>query len=162
MIMNDKPGFSSAKSNAKPSDKSDASKTLEAEQENTRKTFGKNMRLYLKMNKLSQQELARRMDLDPSTISRYVTGKTFPSPEHLDKICKIFGVPVSTLYGESGNGRPVIREDQSFEKDSLLEAIVTIAATLSRNGQEKVYRYMLDLVDEEGAHTEDSVKKLFK
>lgn len=147
MIIQDGNGFPVNKSGVNLPDQSDAAGTQS--RNGMRKVFGNNLRLYMRIKNLNQQDLAEQLEISPSNISRYVNGYAFPTQEHLDKICQILDVPISILYGESGNGRPVIRENQSFDRDSLLEGIVSLAISLDRNGQEKAYRYLLDLVEEQ-------------
>jgi len=40
----------------------------------------------------TQQELGRRMDVNQVTIAVWETGGQIPSREHLDKLCRIFGI----------------------------------------------------------------------
>ena len=46
---------------------------------------------------MSQTELANRLGVKPQAISRYVSGKIFPSMESLVLMCEIFGYTMDDL-----------------------------------------------------------------
>ena len=53
------------------------------------------------ITKLSQQEIARRCDIDPSCITQYKQGKTFPSIKILFKLCQVLEISADYLLGLS-------------------------------------------------------------
>ncbi len=53
-----------------------------------------------KSNKLSQEELANKLELSRTAISAYELGRNEPSAEILKKMAKIFNVPVSYIIEE--------------------------------------------------------------
>lgn len=51
--------------------------------------------------KLTQRELAKLLNLSPSTIAMYEIGQRFPDPETLQKIADFFDVSVDYLLGRT-------------------------------------------------------------
>lgn len=49
---------------------------------------------------MSQKELAERMDLDPSSISQWESGRTFPRPRRLRRLAEILECSVADLIAE--------------------------------------------------------------
>ncbi len=47
---------------------------------------------------LGVREIARRLDLAPTTISAWVTGKAEPTQENLRRLCDLFGISVGAFY----------------------------------------------------------------
>lgn len=60
--------------------------------------FGEFLRQELEKANLSMRKLARRCGLDPSIISRLVSGKQRPRPEHLTKIAEALQIPPIDLW----------------------------------------------------------------
>ena len=76
----------------------------------------KDMLIYLrKENKISQKELAKVIDVAPSTISMYEMGKRMPNDEILYKIASFFNVSIDYLLGYSTN-----RESKEVDTDDPL------------------------------------------
>ena len=65
-----------------------------------------------KLNKLSQSELARQIEVAQSNVSQWETGKAFPSTEKLPILAKILGCTIDDLFnlktGEN-EGQPAER-----------------------------------------------------
>ncbi len=53
----------------------------------------------LTLTKLSQNEIAKRCDIDPSCITQYKQGKSFPSIKILFKLCLVLEVSADYLLG---------------------------------------------------------------
>jgi len=53
--------------------------------------FGKELRSVIGGNDLSQAELAKKIEVSPSILSNYITGKNIPEMEFLDKCISVFG-----------------------------------------------------------------------
>ena len=51
-----------------------------------------------KLNKLSQSELARQIEVAQSNVSQWETGKAFPSTEKLPMLAKILGCTIDDLF----------------------------------------------------------------
>lgn len=70
--------------------------------ENTINKYGFSVRLYnlMKKRKMTQRELAERIDVTEVSISRYVTGKRIPRTDVLSRIADLFGVTCDYLLYE--------------------------------------------------------------
>jgi transcriptional regulator with XRE-family HTH domain len=60
-----------------------------------RNLFGKRLRQARKATTLTQSDLAEKLGVEPSTVSRWETGKDFPGDHRLPAICKSLGVELS-------------------------------------------------------------------
>lgn len=49
---------------------------------------------------ISQEELAKAMNLTQGSISQFEKGLRLPTPLNIEKFCEILGVPKETLIGE--------------------------------------------------------------
>ena len=59
--------------------------------------LGKNILKNRKIQKLSQEDLAEKVDVTRQTISNWELGETSPTPEQLKKLSKIFKVSIDEL-----------------------------------------------------------------
>ena len=60
-------------------------------------------RLRLLIGNQTAKEIAKTIDISPSTLSLYLSGKRVPHPEVLVKLCKYFNVSADYLLGISDN-----------------------------------------------------------
>lgn len=58
--------------------------------------------------KMSQEALAEKLKVAPNTISRWETGTYKPTPEDLDKLARLFSVPITVFFPELHNQNPRI------------------------------------------------------
>ena len=73
--------------------------------------FGKNLKRLRTNAKLTQQELATKLKVAPSTIGMYESGKRMPDTEILNKLANMFNVSIDYLLG---------RETQNITSDSIV------------------------------------------
>lgn len=66
---------------------------------------------------VSQERLAEKMQVAPSTIARWEKGKTQPNGEQLKTLCEIFDVPLQYFFGEES-----MRESAAAEHRAEKEA----------------------------------------
>lgn len=66
---------------------------------------------------VSQERLAEKMQVAPSTIARWEKGKTQPNGEQLKALCEIFDVPLQYFFGEES-----MRESAAAEHRAEKEA----------------------------------------
>ena len=52
----------------------------------------------LEMKNMTQSELGEKLGLSQKAISKYVTGKSLPSIETLEKICSILDVNITSCF----------------------------------------------------------------
>ncbi len=55
------------------------------------------LRTYIKKEKISQNELARRLGKNKFDVSRWVNGKTYPSVDTLKVMHQKLGIPLAKL-----------------------------------------------------------------
>jgi len=68
--------------------------------------IGKNLKVLRLNSGLTQGELAEKLTLSKSNISKYEADDMEPSLTTLALLAKIFGVPISSLFGESSGDIP--------------------------------------------------------
>ena len=61
------------------------------------KTFGENLRLLRISSGYTQAELARLLNIDRTTLTKYETGVTEPDLVKLEKLCRILKIDYNTL-----------------------------------------------------------------
>lgn len=66
---------------------------------NVKEIFGINLKHFRKLHKITQEELAEKLDIIPTHLSRIENGKSFVTAELLDALCIIFNIsPASFFY----------------------------------------------------------------
>ena len=65
--------------------------------------YGPRIRLFRKLNHLSQQELAEKMHVSQATITQWETEGRTPDVEKIIQLCSIFGVTSDMLIGNELN-----------------------------------------------------------
>lgn len=65
--------------------------------------IAKNLIKLLKLNNLTQKQLAEKLDIKLQVVNRWVNGKALPTTKSLDKLASVFGVPVSYFYNDINN-----------------------------------------------------------
>lgn len=63
--------------------------------------FGNNLKKYRKDSKMSQDQLAEKLEITPKHLSSLETGKTFVSAELLEKISSTLVISYSELFSEN-------------------------------------------------------------
>ncbi|OOB77415.1 MAG: hypothetical protein BEN18_10210 [Epulopiscium sp. Nuni2H_MBin001] len=66
--------------------------------------FSRNLNRLLKENNLTQKQLASRTDLTGAIISKYMSGKSEPSANSLQKIANCLNVPMEALLSTPMDG----------------------------------------------------------
>lgn len=62
-------------------------------------TLGRNLRRLRKTNRLTQEQLAKKLNITRQTLSNYETGKRLPDIYGLITVADIFGVSVDEIIG---------------------------------------------------------------
>lgn len=62
------------------------------------KTFGVLIRFHRIKNGLSQNELAKMLDVSRTTVAMWETGKRLPTRNNLNEIVNLFGIDLSEYY----------------------------------------------------------------
>lgn len=61
--------------------------------------FGNTLRGLIAEKEINQKELARKIDVDPSVVSLWLSGKRMPNADSLCRLADYFGVSVDFLLG---------------------------------------------------------------
>jgi transcriptional regulator with XRE-family HTH domain len=61
---------------------------------------GERIRCYRSLSKLSQVELARRLQMAPEQLNRYEKGRVEPTLTTTIRVARVLGVPLSQMLGE--------------------------------------------------------------
>lgn len=65
---------------------------------NVKNIFGNNLNRIRKSNNLTQEELAEKLNIIPTHLSRIENGKSFVTAELLDALCVIFNISPASLF----------------------------------------------------------------
>lgn len=76
--------------------------------------FGRNIKKYRKLNRITQEKLAELIGVEINTISAFECGRYFPSPENLSKISAALNVSLSDLFNFNED-----RSCEEFQKEIL-------------------------------------------
>ena len=82
--------------------------------------FGDNLKLIRKSKKMSQEELAEKVNVSRQSVSKWETGEAYPEMNNILELCKIFNCKINDL----------VHEDMS-DISSLDEEIVMKVAKLN-------------------------------
>lgn len=78
-----------------------------------------NFKRYRLQSKLSQVELAKLLEVRPSAISNWESGRNSIDIDTLFKVCKIYGISINEMVGEPPKEEP--KEDPAPSTDYLAE-----------------------------------------
>lgn len=69
--------------------------------ENLNIVIGTNIRNLRKLNGLTQEELAKKINYSNKAISRWESGEVIPDVETINNLCETFNVPISSMFEEN-------------------------------------------------------------
>jgi transcriptional regulator with XRE-family HTH domain len=77
--------------------------------------FSRRMLAYLELLNMTQNDLAKKMNVSPASVTLWIQGKKSPRMDKIDKMCEIFNCTRNDLLGE------VIASEYSAEERSIIE-----------------------------------------
>ena len=92
--------------------------------------FSERLRAYMEHAKMSQRELAKRMETSEPTVSYWIKGKKVPRADKLDRLCSIFNCKRSDLV-----------DSQTEPASPLVNEIMEKAAALSDAEQQELLSF---------------------
>ena len=94
--------------------------------------LGENIRNLRKKNKMSQEQLAEKLDVSRQSISLWENGQTTPSMDNIMAIANIFDVSTDVLLKDGTEEISVSenKEQSKFRKKGLLAALVSIVVVI--------------------------------
>ena len=80
--------------------------------------FSENLKRLMFEKALTQESLAKKLNLDQSRISRWKTGESVPSAKNLKKLASLLGVSTSDLVNniKSNDRKDIDKKVESLEK----------------------------------------------
>lgn len=113
--------------------------------------IGAKIKEYRKDNKMTQQDLADKLNTTKQTIGRYEKGSRKVNQDVLFKLCDIFHVTLDDFF-------PTNTIDNYGQEDTLLNQITDIIAQLTLPRQNNVYNYAEEQLNEQnGQIQEDNI-----
>ena len=84
---------------------------------NLKEKLGRQIQLIRKKQKMTQEQLAKIIGIDPKSISKIEKGNNYPSPDNLEAIARVLGVSVYEFF--------LFEETKSVEmmKSEIINAI---------------------------------------
>ena len=99
------------------------------------KVIANNLIKLRKKNKLTQNELARKLNYSDNAISRWERAEVTPSIETLDQIAKYFDVPLSSLIEDNAEGVSIAQDKRTLRNKLaiilLFMSLVWLIATIT-------------------------------
>lgn len=89
--------------------------------------FGDNLKKLRKIKKLSQEDLAEKMNVSRQSVSKWETGDAYPEMNNILELCKIFHCRINDLVNDS-----------ILDVDSLDEEVKMNVIKLKKEQQEKM------------------------
>ncbi len=102
-----------------------------------KKLLGRRVQELRKRQNIKQEQLAELIGIAPRNLSNIETGRTFPSPENLEKIAKVLGVKIKDLFDF---------EHQQDDID-LFSEIVNRIKPVNRERLQDFYKIVLSLTE---------------
>lgn len=91
------------------------------------KTFGENLYLLRKENKLTQEEIATNLNVTRQTISNWETDNVKPTIDKVIALSDVYGVSVDTLIGkkksEAKKGSPILKKYEGAKGVLYMKAV---------------------------------------
>lgn len=78
--------------------------------QDTKKLLGQRIKELRKLNKLTQEELAEAVGIDPKHLSSIETGRNSPTLLTLEKISGALNVQIKTLFDSQSNNRAEVHD----------------------------------------------------
>ena len=91
--------------------------------ENIKDCIKENLVLFRKENKFTQLELAEKIGYSDKAISRWETGEVTPDVETLDRLAKIYGIPIAAFFTKNKAALPSITKQRS---DAVKRSVIML------------------------------------
>lgn len=100
----------------------------------SREAFKKNLKELMRTTKTKQVDIARYAEVSYQTVSAWCTGRGYPRPEALERLCNFFGVKKSYMTED--------HNPEKTQEDKLLSAF----RCLSDEGKAEMMKRTYELV----------------
>lgn len=99
--------------------------------------IGNKIRYYRNLNKMTQQELAKKIGIGKAAISNYESGYRTPQQNRMFELSEALGVSINDLF-------PPTKEEKN-----ILNNIIDVSSQLKPDRQQKVYKYAETQLEEQ-------------
>lgn len=84
-------------------------------------SIDENIKLYRKINRLTQKQLAEKLGITDSAITKYEKGEREPKIETLIKIAEVLNVPIEQLLSSPADEETIKKWDEEIDVEKLNE-----------------------------------------
>ena len=101
--------------------------------------FGKNLKIYRKKRRLSQEQLSEIVDISPMHLSKIERGLTFVSADLLEKLSESLEIPIARLFcreNEQIYGDDVLKKFDRITEKHLIQAMEGIKSEIRQDDDE--------------------------
>lgn len=106
-----------------------------------------NLRIIREKRNINQQKIAVELEISQESISKYETGKAFPSKDILIKLADYLNCSVDYLLGRTNN--PKVNRDNIFNNDEKIENLIYRYNKLSVENKNKLEGCLMALEQEQ-------------
>lgn len=120
-------------------------------------TWAGAVRLRARLRLLNQRDVARELNMDPSTLNKYAAGTRSPDPDTLVRICRALGVSADELLGlkvEKAKPATAVEPEPTEDTGLIRRRILGMLAKLEKGDLKKSDRQMLEDLDRRVAELE--------
>ena len=103
--------------------------------------FGENLKIIRKKKKMSQEELAEKVNVSRQSVSKWENGEAYPEMNNILELCKIFGLKINDLVHTdmsdiSSLDEEIVMSVVKFndEKQSQVKRVCNVIETIGKIG----------------------------
>lgn len=101
--------------------------------------ISENIKHYRKMNKMTQADLASKLNVGLTSVSAWETGRTKPLMDKVTIMATLFGVTTSDIVGDT------FENQNTYDVSDLDQQINTEVQSLEENDKKKILDFIYDL-----------------
>ena len=105
--------------------------------------FGDILKSHRRAIDLTQQQLADKLNIDRTSISKYENNKQIPEIDVLRKIADFFNITVSTLLGEENT--PIQTQEELKDHKKFMSNLEVQFMGASERDRDKIYKKISEL-----------------
>ena len=116
--------------------------------------FSKNLKYYMTEKNISQNELARYLNVSPTSVNNWYNGYKTPRMDKIDKLCEFFNINRSDLMTDFRSDEPDIEDSYYLDDDAkdLAEFMLEnpeykVLFDASRNVSKEDIEFVKEMID---------------
>jgi transcriptional regulator with XRE-family HTH domain len=95
-------------------------------------------------SKLSQQEIAEKLNIQQSTYNKWENNKTVPSSEYLPQLAQLFGVDISELFSNDGTNIYISDSTASWNNSTINSDVIVEKLIKQLEEKDKTIQQLLE------------------